>query len=451
MWQGKPSELWSAVLGDLELQVTRPTYQTWLKETSGLALRDNVLTVKVPTPFAAEWLEKRMYRLIQTTAQRVGQAPLEVQFQVGEQQESRIADAEPLPPPPANGGNGHAPTVRLSERYTFASFVVGPSNRLAYSAARAVSDAPGRSYNPLFIYAGVGLGKTHLLHAIAHEVSAKGLDLRYVTSEQFTNEFIGAIRERTTEEFRARYRSLDVLLIDDIQFISGKEQTQEGFFHTFNDLHNSGRQIVIASDRPPKALSLLEDRLRSRFEWGLIADIQPPDLETRMAILRSKATQLHMAADDDVVEFLARKVQKNVRELEGSLNRLAAYAALTGHAITVETAQQALADLLVDASRRAATPSQVIESVANRFNVNRGALSGKRRDKQTAQARQVAMYLLREELGLPFTEIGRLLGDRDHSTVTHAVGKINYDINVDTVLRKTILEVKERLSNLPTT
>ncbi|MDP3062760.1 MAG: chromosomal replication initiator protein DnaA [Chloroflexota bacterium] len=453
MWQGKPSELWAAVLGDLELQVTRPTYQTWLKETAGVALQDNTLTVKVPTPFAAEWLEKRMYRLIQTTAQRVGQAPLEVQFQVGDHQEAPRGESEPAPPPPAhvNGGNGHAPTARPSERYTFASFVVGPSNRLAYSAAQAVAEAPGHSYNPLFIYSGSGLGKTHLLHAIAHEVRLKNLDLRYVTSEQFTNEFISGIRERTTEEFRARYRSLDVLLIDDIQFISGKEQTQEGFFHTFNDLHNSSRQIVIASDRPPKALSLLEDRLRSRFEWGLIADIQPPDLETRMAILRCKATHLRMSVGDDVLEFLARKVQKNVRELEGSLNRLVAYAALTGHSITIETAQQALADLLVDASRRKATPDQVIEATGRLFNVTKEALYGKRRDKQTAQARQVTMYLLREELGLPFTEIGRLLGDRDHSTVIHAVGKINYDINVDTALRKAVLDIKERLSNLPTT
>lgn len=323
--------------------------------------------------------------------------------------------------------------------------MVGPSNRLAYSASLAVAEAPGHSYNPLFIYAGVGLGKTHLLHAIGHQVLAKGLTFLYVTTEQFTNEFITAIRERTTEQFRAKYRGVEVLLIDDIQFITGKEQTQEGFFHTFNDLHNASRQIVITSDRPPKALALLEDRLRSRFEWGLIADIQPPDLETRMAILRSKAEPLGVTLDDQVVEFVARKVQKNVRELEGSLNRIVAYARLSSSPITVELASRALAELFSDQGRRSLTPERVLEAVTGHFGVERSTLVGKRREKGVALARQVAMYLLREELNLPLTDIGRLLGGKDHSTVIHACGKIAYEMNVDPQLRKSILEIKEAL------
>ena len=347
-------------MGELELQLPRPTFETWLKQTEGISSNDTSFVVEVPTPFAVAWLERRMYQTIQRTVERVTQRPLEVQFQVKTTDSmsgrgTAVWDMEDQDTEdglePAIIPRGSAGPEMFNPRYTFSSFVVGFSNRLAFSAAQAVADAPGTSYNPLFIYSGVGLGKTHLLHAIGHTCASRGISVLYVTSEQFTNEFISAIRNRTTEEFRSRYRSVQVLLMDDVQFMSGKEQTHEGFFHTFNDLHNSGRQVVITSDRPPKALALMEDRLRSRFEWVLIADIQPPDLETRMAILASKADQLGLKLEDSIIELIAKRVQKNVRELEGSLNRLVAYSQLMNVAINLESTSRILDGVISDAAR----------------------------------------------------------------------------------------------------
>ena len=442
-------DTWKAVLGDLQLQVSPSIYETWLKDTHGTSISDNLLAVEVATPFAIEWLERRMYQRIQSTTQKVTGHALQVQFQVRSAAPGNDRDGSA---PSATDDQRHAQRTiqapqynKLNGKYNFSSFVVGPSNRLPYSAARAVAEAPGHSYNPLFIYSGVGLGKTHLLHAIGHTCVSEGLSFIYVTCEQFTNEFITAIRSRTTEDFRAKYRSVEVLLIDDIQFISGKEQTQEGFFHTFNDLHNSNRQIVLTSDRPPKSLSLLEDRLRSRFEWGLIADMQPPDLETRMAILRTKAEQMDLDLEYGITEFVAKKVQKNVRELEGSLNRIAALAQLTGSPITLELASQAIADFMPDLSRRSIGPDRIIEEVTRRFRVNNDDLTGASRKKGIVRARHVAMYLLHEELGMRDTEIGRLLGDRDHSTIIKAVGKVNYEINEDAHLRQDVLDIKEAI------
>ena len=433
-------------MGDLQLQVEKAIYDTWLKDTEGISITDDVLRVGVPTTFAVEWLERRMYHLIHETVQKVAGHPMEVRFQVGsaahhnEVGEISAAGGE-APPKRAPS----TPPCKLNAKYNFSNFVVGPSNRLPYSAARAVAEAPGQSYNPLFIYSGVGLGKTHLLHGIGHTCASKGLSFMYVTCEQFTNEFIAAIRGRTTEEFRTRYRSVEVLLIDDIQFITGKEQTQESFFHTFNELHNSNRQVVLTSDRPPKALALLEDRLRSRFEWGLIADIQPPDLETRMAIIRTKAEQMDIDLADTVIEFAAKKVQKNVRELEGILNRMVALARLTDTPITLELASQAIEDFMPDPSRHLVDPDKIMEEVTMRFRVSSGDLVGSSRKKEVVRARHVAMYLLHEELGMKHTEIGRQLGGRDHSTVINAVGKVNYEINVDAHLRQEVLAIKEAI------
>ena len=438
-------DTWKAVLGDLQLQVNPSIYETWLKNTQGVSISDNLLTVEAATPFAIEWLERRMYQSIQSTAQKITGHAMQVQFQV----RNTAPGNGSVPPVTDDQRPSHhtiqVPQYKLNGKYNFNSFVVGPSNRLPYSAARAVAEAPGRSYNPLFIYSGVGLGKTHLLHAVGHTCVSEGLSFIYVTCEQFTNEFITAIRSRTTEEFRAKYRSVEVLLMDDIQFISGKEQTQEGFFHTFNDLHNSNRQIVLTSDRPPKSMPLLEDRLRSRFEWGLIADVQPPDLETRMAILRTKAEQMGLDLDDGITEFVAKKVQKNVRELEGCLNRIEALAKLTGRPITVELASQAIADFMPDLSRRSVGPDRIMEEVTKKFRVSNDNLTGASRKKGIVRARHVAMYLLHEELGMKDTEIGRLLGGRDHATVINAVGKVNYEINVDSHLRQDVLDIKEAI------
>ena len=440
-------DTWQAILGDLQLQVARPIYETWLKDTEEVSITDGLLTVGVPTPFAIEWLERRMYQTIERTAHKVAGRPLEVRFQVRNAiSHNGAASSFGSDEQRFSKGLVRPASGTLNPKYTFSSFVVGPSNRLPYSAASAVADAPGQIYHPLFIYSGVGLGKTHLLHAIAHTCASRGLVYIYVTCEQFTNEFISAIKNRTTEDFRSRYRSVEVLLIDDIQFIIGKEQTQEVFFHTFNDLHNSSRQVVLTSDRPPKALSLLADRLRSRFEWGLISDIQPPDLETRMAILRSKAEQIGVTLADNILEYVAKKVQKNVRELEGCLNRLVSFARLTEAPISLDLATRAIADLMPDPSRRSVDPPTVMNLVAKRFGVSTAALLGPSRQKRIVRARHVAMYILHEELGLKDTEIGRLLGGRAHSTIISAVGKVNYEINVDAQLRQDILTIKEAIA-----
>ncbi len=337
------------------------------------------------------------------------------------------------------------PQLRLNPRYTFATFIVGSGNQLAHAASQAVAEAPGLAYNPLFLYGGVGLGKTHLLHAIGHTAIESGLVVLYVSSETFTNEIINAIRYRTTEEFRAKYRSVDVLLVDDIQFIAGKDSMEEEFFHTFNALHENSKQIVICSDRPPKAIVSLAERLRSRFEWGLIADIQPPDQETRVAILRAKADMLRRDVPDEVITFLATRVQSNIRELEGSFNRLFAVAQLQGLPLTVETAKAALASLASDGRQRRVDISQVLDAVAEYYRLSPDDLRGKQRDKHIVVPRQIAMYLMRQETEASLLEIGQALGGRDHSTVLHGCEKIGREVNENTALRKEVVAIRQQL------
>ncbi|HEU5439569.1 MAG TPA: chromosomal replication initiator protein DnaA [Ktedonobacterales bacterium] len=356
----------------------------------------------------------------------------------------------------ANSPDDGAPTLtsyatlpfaqpRLNPRYTFSTFIVGSGNQLAHAASQAVAEVPGEGYNPLFLYGGVGLGKTHLLHAIGHATMERGLVVLYVSSETFTNEIINAIRYRSTDEFRAKYRSVDVLLVDDIQFIAGKESTEEEFFHTFNSLHEANKQIVICSDRPPKAIVSLAERLRSRFEWGLIADIQPPDTETRAAILRAKAEMMGQAVPDEVINFLAGRVQSNIRELEGSLNRLLAFAQLQGLPLTVETVKAALASLANDGRQRRVSIDEILTAVAEHFRVSAQDLCGKQRDKHIVVPRQIAMYLMRQETEASLLEIGQALGGRDHSTVLHGCDKIGRQINEDTSLRKEVLTIRQQL------
>ncbi len=433
------NEIWDAALGGLELQVTKANYQTWLKDTIGISCDNGCFIVGAPNTFAVEWLEKRLRHLIKKTLASVIGQPVEVQFEVCQEPQS-----ESLRPLPSNG-NGRNNHSQFSPKYTFPSFIVGSCNRLAHAAALGVAENPGTVYNPLFVYGGSGLGKTHLLHAIGQKVSQNARQVVYVTAEQFTNEFITGIREKSTEEFRNKYRSADVLLIDDIHFIAGKEQTQEGLFHTFNDLHTASRQIILSSDRPPKALSLLEDRLRSRFEWGLIVDIQPPDFETRIAILQGKAAELRVTLPPDSLHIIARKVQNNIRELEGALNRVIAYAKLTNAAITPELTTSALAEIASDESRFALTSDEVINLTGAHFGLAPDALLGKKRDKSVALARQVAMYLMREEMDASWTDIGRALGGRDHSTVLYGHHKISTEIEASSALRREILEIKEAL------
>ena len=445
-------EVWRAVLGDLQLLLPRPTFETWLKQTEGVDFQDDVFVVEAPSTFAVEWLERRMYHALQKTLEKVAGRFLELRLQVKSEAMAYTVEQAVTPPELADNAAPIANPLfevrSFNPKYSFESFVVGPSNRLAYSAAQAVADSPGQAYNPLFLYSGAGLGKTHLLQAMGRTCAGRGMSVLYVTSEQFTNEFITAIRNRTTEDFRRRYRSVQLLLMDDVQFLSGKEQTHEGFFHTFNDLHNSGNQVVISSDRPPRELPLMEDRLRSRFEWGLIADIQPPDLETRMAILATKADQMRVGLDESVIELIAKRVQRNVRELEGSLNRMVAYSQLMNVSITLESTAQILDDIVPAGSRESIDPERIFSEVATYYGVSVGELMARNRTKKVAVARQVAMYLLIYELELSPTQAGRLLGGRDHATVIHGAGKINGEMNENSALRQDVLAIKEAIFSL---
>jgi chromosomal replication initiator protein len=426
-------EIWEAALGELQVQVTKSYYRTWLEKTTGLSCQDNQFVVGAPNTFVAEYLDKNQRSLIEKTLIGLTQPDIKVLFQVSPGEETTAPRQTTRP--------------GYNVNYTFDSFVVSNCNRLAYAAALSVAENPGRSYNPLFLYGGVGLGKTHLLHAIYHVAQANNFRALYVSAEQFTNEFVNAIREKSTEEFRSKFRSVDMLLIDDIQFISGKEQTEESFFHTFNELHNANRQIVLTSDRPPKSMPLLGDRLCSRFEWGLIADIQPPDFDTRLAILQTKAEQEKVNVPLEVLEFIAHRIQQNIRELEGSLHRAIAYANLFRALLTPELAARALEDISTKgASSASITPNLVIETVANSFQLTAADLKSRKRDRATALARQVAMYLIKQTTNCSLAQIGLELGNRDHSTVIYASQKIATDMDNDPSLRRKVLDIQRGIS-----
>jgi chromosomal replication initiator protein len=425
-------EIWDTALGELQLQVTKANYRTWLEKTAGLSYQDNQFVVGVPNTFVAEYLDQNQRSLIEKTLIGLTHPGIEIHFRVSPKKETTASR--------------QTTCAGCHSKYTFDSFVVSNCNRLAYVAARSVTENPGSSYNPLFIYGGVGLGKTHLLHACYHLAQANNTKVLYVSTEQFTNEFITALREKSTNEFRRKYRSVDMLLIDDIHFISGKEQTEESFFHTFNELHNANRQIVITSDRPPKSLPLLGDRLCSRLEWGLIADIQPPDFATRLAILEAKAAQQEVKVTLDVLEFIAHRIQQNIRELEGSLNRAIAYAKLFGAILTPELAARAVQDIAGrEAEAAAITPNLVMEIVAERFQLTLSDLQSRKRDRVTALARQVAMYLIKQTTNCSLAQIGLELGNRDHATVIHACQKIANDMDNDSYLRRKILDIQQEL------
>jgi chromosomal replication initiator protein len=436
-----PQEIWETALGDLQIQVSKANYRTWLSKTTGLSYQDKKFVIGVPNTFAAEYLEKNQRSLIEKALIGLTAPDVQVFFQVnGKSFPQGTKTAEPAIPTAA------PVYTRLNPDYVFDSFIEGSGNRLARAAALSVSQNPGHSYNPLFIYGGAGLGKTHLLHAIGQAAAANHINVICTSAEQFTNEFLSALRERNTEEFRNKYRSIGMLLIDDIQFIGGKEQTEESFFHTFNELHNTNRQIVITSDCPPKSMPLLEERLRSRFEWGLIVDIQPPDYETRLAILQSKARQKGASVGRDVLELIARDTQSNVRVLEGSLNRVIAYAKLLRVTPTVEIASKALEDV---ASKEYLagdiTPATIIQAVAESFQMHREELSGKKRDKDTALARRLAMYLIRQETNFSLAQIGQELGNRDGASVTAACKQIASNIEESPYLKRKIRDIQRHL------
>lgn len=443
------TQLWFEALHRILSDVASPVQRQWLEETQPVGFSDGTIIVASPHAFAREWLERSYRQMLVTALSQVAGYPIEIIITVQPQSampddSSSLATVTTLNDPvrqqtvpeeraftPRNDQEQETTssaqnTGQLNPKYTFDDFVIGASNRFAHAAATAVAEAPAKSYNPLFIYGGAGLGKTHLLHAIGHYAAHlyPRLRVRYITTEQFTNEFINAIRHDRITQFQQMYRAADVLLIDDIQFLEDKERTQEEFFHTFNALHNAEKQIVISSDRPPKQISHLEDRLRSRFEWGLMTDVQPPDLETRIAILRKKAESDHLQVGVDVLEFIASKVQSNIRELEGALIRVTAFASLQRTFADVSLAETVLKDLFPAGGNHAISVDLIMDEVANYFDISTADLCSPARNRQLVMARQIAMYLTRELTELSLPRIGKAFGGRDHTTVMHAKSKV---------------------------
>jgi chromosomal replication initiator protein len=452
---------WQAALGELQLQLTKATFDTWVRNTHVISFEDGSFLIGVRNAYAKDWLENRLLTTIKRTLIGIVGQTVNVKFAVRPKaiQDEDLLEtmgSEPTTERATDPQLGHTtrrgrdPSYEtgLNPAHTFDNFIVGSSNLLAHAASKSVAENPGKSYNPLFLYGGVGLGKTHLLHAIGNLSLAHTLAVLYVSSETFTNDLINAIRTHSTDDLRAKYRdNVDVLLIDDVQFIAGKESTQEELFHTFNTLYEAGKQIVISSDRTPRAISTLEERLKSRFEWGLIADIQPPDYETRTAILRAKAESEGLPIPPDVLDFVAEKFQNNIRELEGALNRIVAHARLMNVPFSVEAATTALQDILSRGD--SITSEQILKQVATHYAVAVDALIGRSRSHEVALARQVTMYLLREQLHTSYPQIGKTLGGRDHTTVMYGCDKITTAIEEDDQLRRDVVTIRERLYREP--
>jgi len=438
----KANQAWQAAIGQLEMDMPKASYDTWVRDAHFLSYEDGMFIIGVPNPYARDWLEGRLASTFSRLLTGIMNRTCGVRFIVWKSTVESVEDKVDVQIEPEQESTPVVGSI-LNGRYVFENFVVGASNRLAHAASMAVAERPAQAYNPLFLYGGVGLGKTHLLQAIGVACERQGLQVLYVSSEEFTNDLIFAIRSHTTQAFREKYRKLDVLLIDDIQFIAGKESTQEEFFHTFNTLHGQDKQIVISSDRPPKALVTLEERLRSRFEWGLTADIQPPDFETRMAILRSKAERAGYKLSGDTLETIARRVQSNIRELEGALTRVVAFADLSGMPLTTQLIDSALADLLPRHGN--IQTDDVLNAVSDVFGVSIEGLLGRGRSKDIALPRQIAMFLLRQEANVSLPQIGEALGGRDHTTVMYACEKIGDLLERDDRLRRQVIDVRERL------
>jgi chromosomal replication initiator protein len=433
-------DLWTAVSDRLRGALNDTTYGTWFGDAEGRELTDEAFVLAVPNDFTRDWIEGHFIDIIHAAVRDATGRDRAVQLSVAH--DRRRSGALPDAPKPPAAGAG------MNSKYTFDSFVIGSSNRFAHAAALAVAEAPAQAYNPLFIYGGTGLGKTHLLQAIGQYVGEHSGDLsvRYITSETFMNDFINSLRDKRIEGFKQRYRTYDLLLIDDIQFLEHKERIQEEFFHTFNSLYEAGRQIVISSDRPPREISTLEERLRSRFEWGLITDIQPPDLETRIAILRKKVKTdgIHVP-DSQVLTFIAGRVSTNIRELEGALTRVVAFSSLTGRPMTVDLAQDVLKDVFPQGEAPEVSIDRIQSAVSERFKLSREELCGDRRSQNIVYPRQVAMYLSRELTDASLPKIGREFGGRDHTTVIHATSKIARMIREDRSVYNLVQELTARI------
>ena len=444
-------ELWEKTLNIIKGELTEVSFNTWIKSCEPLCISANTIKISVPNSFTQDILEKRYKDLVINSIEVACSKTYNLEFLIA----SEIQDAEELEEKTKQPKKDNMTVVvndemssTLNPKYTFNSFVIGNSNRFAHAASLAVAESPAKAYNPLFIYGGVGLGKTHLMHAIGHYILQNNPNAKvvYVSSEKFTNELINAIKDDKNEEFRTKYRSVDVLLIDDIQFIAGKERTQEEFFHTFNTLHEANKQIILSSDRPPKEIPTLEDRLRSRFEWGLIADIQAPDFETRMAILKKKADVEKLDVPNEVMVYIATKIKSNIRELEGALIRIVAYSSLTNRDITVDLASEALKDIISNKQNKNITIDIIQDVVAAYFNLRVEDLKSQRRTRNVAYPRQIAMYLSRKLTDMSLPKIGEEFGGRDHTTVIHAYEKISESLNNDESLQHTINDITKKLT-----
>ncbi|OGE75737.1 MAG: hypothetical protein A3C85_04540 [Candidatus Doudnabacteria bacterium RIFCSPHIGHO2_02_FULL_48_21] len=428
-----PKQIWQAVLGNLELTLSKANFTTWFKNTTILEQAGNKIIVGVPNTFTKEWLHNKYHQDILKAIRTINPEIKTVEYQITSAFSVKAPPKTAEPSAPIVSATTANPYQKsyiinsgLNPKYGFESFIVGSNNELAAAAAQAVTKNPGKAYNPLFIYGGVGLGKTHLMQAIGNALLKSGEAKRvlYVTTEKFTNEFIQSVRDNKSEGFKNLYRSMDVLLIDDIQFLAGKEQTQEEFFHTFNALHQSNKQIVLSSDRLPKEIPAIEERLVSRFEWGMIADVQPPDFETRLAILRSKAQERGYDVDPDVLEYIAQTIETNIRELEGSLNRLMVFCQLNNTQPTLDKIKDVLSNIIFSPKKRLVSPKNIMAVVADFYNVSIDDLIKQSRKKEYVMPRQISMYIIRKELETSLPMIGEIFGGRDHTTVIHAIDKI---------------------------
>lgn len=442
-------QLWQQVLNYLETRLSKPSFDTWLKSTKALIFNETSVVISAPNTFAKEWLESRYIKLIRQSIEDVTEFQVDVKIVVDDEitEDTAPPKAKPSIQKPVQEDQL---SNMLNPKYTFDKFVIGAGNRFAHAASLAVAEAPAKSYNPLFLYGGVGLGKTHLMHAIGHYIleHIPNFKVLYISSEKFTNEFINAIRDNRGEDFRNKYRNIDILLIDDIQFLAGKEQTQEEFFHTFNALHEENKQIIISSDRPPKEIPTLEERLRSRFEWGLITDIQPPDLETRIAILRKKAKAENLDIPNEAMMYIASHIDTNIRELEGALIRVVAYSSLINEDITAHLAAEALKDIIPSNRPKTITIQDIQQIVGEYYGLRLEDFKARKRTKSVAFPRQIAMYLSRELTDYSLPKIGEAFGGRDHTTVIHAHEKIAKSLKNDQELYKVINNITSKIKNL---
>ncbi len=456
--------IWQTALYEIEKKLNKPSFETWIKPTKPVAIKDSILFLKVPNDFSRDFIESRYSNLINKTLEDVCDLNLSVKFVISDSSESvdeeedfweESSEQEYVIKSNQKENNSFSSekyknnNFWLNPKYSFETFVIGNGNRFAHAASLAVAECPSKSYNPLFIYGGVGLGKTHLMHAIGRHVLINNgfSNVVYITSEKFTNEFINAIRDNKTNDFRNKYRNIDVLLIDDIQFLAGKEQTQEEFFHTFNALHENNKQITISSDRPPKEIPTLEDRLRSRFEWGLITDIQPPDLETRIAIIRKKARLENFELPNEVILYIAKEINTNIREIEGALIRIVAYSSLSGYKIDLDLAKEALKDIITPYKAENVTIDYIQKITAEHFKLKKEDLKSKRRTKNITVPRHIAMYLCREITDFSLPKIGEEFGGRDHTTVMHAHHKVVEDMSKNYSFKKLLEEITDKIKN----